>query len=124
MADLVVTWPKNVPLASYVAAIHNAKARERVINYRVARPPDREVVLSTFDPEPRLYRVHDGAVRGYTPITGILYRGKNEVERVDGEGFWPAGWYIVCAAEFTDCKPLPMKGFQGWRWFDRTKVPS
>jgi hypothetical protein len=127
MSDIVVTWPKTRRFGSYVSAVHAAKAEGLVLNYRVHNPPPRKRLWEEGPQPPRLYRVHDGFVRGYTPITAVTLRDRGEVARVADDPFsepWAEGWYIVCAPEFVDCKPLRMKGFQGWHWFDRTRVPS
>lgn len=125
MSDLVVTWPKTRCLASYISALHDAKAKALKVNYRTGgNPPQRSRVFDGA--APRLYRVHDGAVRGYTPIIDVVFHATGEVARVADDPIsdeWPEGWYIMCEPEFFDCKPLSMKGFQGFRWFDRTRVP-
>lgn len=125
MTDVVVTWPKTRAFASYLVELKNAERLGLQINYHVAAPPERERLWQGG--APRLYRVHDGLVRGYTPITGVALRAEREVVRVESDamaGYWPPGWYIVCDPIFHDCPPLEMKGFRGWRWFDRTQVES
>jgi len=122
MTDLAVTWPKDRRLASYIAGCHNAKSDGLVINFRVRNPPDRRRLFEEGEQPPRLYRVHDGFVRGYTPITAVTF--KEDVLRVADDplpGNWPPGWYIVCDPTWTDAqKPLvAMKGFRGYRWFAR-----
>lgn len=125
MTDIVVTWPKTRRFGSYVAACHDARRRGLVINFRVANPPPRARLFEEGPQPPRVYRVHDGIVRGYTPLRAVTLHDEGVVARVADDpiqGDWPAGWYIVCAPHFIDCEPLAMKGFQNWRWFDRTRV--
>lgn len=122
--DLIVTWPKSRVLGSYLAELRNAERLGLKINYRVHRPPDREALFGAGG-VPRVYRVHNGFVRGYTPLSGVLLRGENEVARVEADamsGFWPAGWYLVCEPIFHRCAESFCEGFRGWRWFDRTLV--
>lgn len=126
MSDVVVTWPKSRPFGSYIAELAVAKREGLNINYRVRTPPHRtRLFRDVGDDKPRLYRVHEDFVRGYTPIIGVTFREENTVMRVASDllsGSWPAGWYIVCEPEFHDIEPLvEMKGFRGWRWYDRTE---
>lgn len=112
MTDIACTWPKTKPLGTYYAELENARRRNLVINFRVpARPKS--------TPQ-RCYMVYDGFVRCWSPVKAILWRGEGEVRRVDGQGFWPAGWYIMREPFYAEIEPLPMKGFQGFRYFDRS----
>lgn len=117
--DLVVTWPKNRSFASYVDELALAARDGKRINFRVPSQPTRIVVARP----PRCYRVHDGMVRGWTPLLSVTYRGAGEVQRVKSDpkaGFWPAGWYVVCwPSWFALTEPVAMRGFQGYRYVDR-----
>lgn len=129
MTDVVVTWPKSRPFGSYIAELENAKREGLNINYRVRNPPGRTRFFEGVgdDDTPRLYRVHDDKVRGYTPVLGVTFRDEGTVARVASDlmtGHWPAGWYIVCEPVFYDIEPVEMKGFRGWRWYDRAEVQS
>lgn len=127
-SDVIVTWPKKArPFASYIAACHQAKRDGLVINYRIQYPPQRDRLWGAPGTKrpypPRLYRVHDGLVRGWTEIKGVMLKDEGEVARVADDltpgDRWPAGWYIVCDPEWHDCDlPLQsMPGFRGWRYF-------
>lgn len=113
MKDLVVTWPKSKPLSAYLKELERAVAERLEINFKV---PTRPAWAG------RCYMVHDGAIRGYNLVTGIVYRRAGEVARVESDalaGFWPEGWYIVRAPEWHPIIPIPMRGFQGYRYLDR-----
>lgn len=110
MKDLAVTWPKGSPLSVYLERLEYAVAYGLEINFRVPSKP-------RVTPE-RCYMVHDGKLRGYNLIRSIEYRGPREVEKAGG-GFWPEGWYIVRAPEWHPILPVPMRGFQGYRYIDR-----
>jgi hypothetical protein len=112
--NVLITWPKTKPLEDYLEALAAAKAFGEVINYRVAKPPTRHVK--------RCYVVYDGAIRGWSPIREVKYYGENTVRIVDGDGYWPAGYYIVRDPEWNEIRPIPMKGFQGWRYYDEDVV--
>lgn len=132
--DIVATWPKTRSLQSYLEALAAAEAFGDVVNYRVARPPRWDYNAVVYHPgtrwfqgTPRCYMVYDGFVRGYGWILSVEERGEHEVSRVsyrddDPEqpgwaGFWPAGWYVVRDPHWYPVEPVPMKGFQGWRWY-------
>lgn len=120
--DIVVTWPKSKPLTAYLAELRRAEYEGLVINYRVARLPrwsPRNVdlwgrVRPVCAGRPaRCYMVYDGAVRGWCEILYACERDDGEVEG------WPAGKYIVRDPKWHHLEtPIPMSGFQGWRWFD------
>lgn len=110
MSAIVVTWPKTKPLEGYLRALANARQNAQVINFRVARLP-RVTPM-------RCYRVYDGAVRGWTSVVELVARGERQVADPDG-GYWPAGNYIACSPWWHAIDPIPMRGFQGWRWFER-----
>lgn len=114
ISDLILTWPKNRSLESYLLEMKRAERAGLVVNYRVHHPPKSD------DPWGRCYMVHDGAVRGYSRIIEVVHRAAGEVSRVGSdswEGFWPEGWYIVREAVFTLLdEPIPYKGFRGFRY--------
>lgn len=125
MTDLVVTWPKSRRLGSYISALAFAQQRRLNVNYRVRRAPDRKRLFEEGPQPPRLYRVHDGKVRGYTEIIAVGFREEGEVARVADDplpGDWPAGTYIVCTPKYVDVDGPEMAGFRGFRWYDRTQA--
>lgn len=116
--DIVATWPKKRPLQSYLDALAAAEASGQTINFRVAILPKWDLRALADRPDrhtPRCYMVHDGAVRGYNEISCATERGDNEVVNPEG-GYWPAGRYVVRDPAWHAIEPMPMRGFQGWRW--------
>lgn len=114
MADVVVTWPKSRTLGSYLAELTRAQELDLVINFRIAKAPREK-------PE-RCYIVYDGFVRGYNEVIDVVERGPNEVSRISNDawaGFWPAGLYLVRNPQWYPISRRPMRGFQGWRYYDR-----
>jgi hypothetical protein len=109
---IVVTWPKSRPLDSYVRELNVAERNGLVINFRVASFP--KVPYGA-----RCYHVHDGAVRGWVTTLGFQeYDDLTVTDPVTG-GYWPAGKYIVRHPTWYPLpEPQPMKGFQGWRYYD------
>jgi hypothetical protein len=112
LTDIAVTWPKTRPLGSYYAELERARRAGQVINFRVgARPKE--------TPQ-RCYMVYDGFVRCWMPVKGVVWRNQFEIRRVGG-GWWPPGWYIVRTPVYAELeRQVPMKGFQGFRYFDRS----
>lgn len=115
--DLVITWPKSLRLADYLSACATAKVRGEVINYRVAKRPSFDFGAHRDRPC-RVYVVHDGAVRGYQELLYVTWREEAEVVDPHSKGFWPAGWYLARDPEWHAVEPVPMHGFQGWRYFN------
>lgn len=119
--NIVVTWPQTKPLDSYLAELARA-ARERwTINYRVARLPAWPDTIEDHGwtgwpygvETPRCFMVHTGYVRGWCAVIGAGHRADGEVEG------WPSGLYVVRDPEWHPlAEPIPMPGFQGWRWTD------
>lgn len=116
MTDVIVTWPQTKALSTYLQELEHAVELGLEINFRVPAPPK-------LDSVERCYIVHSGYVRGWNPIRSITKRGEREVARVVSDafsGWWPAGWYIVRDPAWHPIEPLiPMRGFQGWRYFER-----
>ncbi len=106
--DLVLTWPAARPLASYLAALAQACESGEVINYRVSFPPRVAAIR-------RVYMLHGGAVRGWSTYRETVYRRAGQVSDGTG-GYWPEGWYIVRNADWHPIAPVPMRGFQGFRY--------
>lgn len=117
--DVVVTWPKTKALEKYLEELEKALIDNLLINYRVRYPPN---------PIPeRCYLVHDGVIVGWNRVTGVKYRYAGEVLRVGSDRIsspWPEGWYIIRRPQFhkPELEGVKMKGFRGWRWFDREMV--
>jgi hypothetical protein len=116
-ADMLVTWPKGRPLRSYLDELQIAERTGAVINYRIAQRAKRFERGVT-----RIYRVHDGMVRGWTLLLDVHYYEDGQVHRVRSDprsGFWPAGWYLVCEPIFHEVQPYPTSGFLGFKYIDR-----
>ena len=112
MTDIVVTWPKSRTLDSYLEELERAVDLGLEINFRVSSFPKQKV--------DRCFVVHDGAVRGWNRILRLEWIADKKVSRVRNDswaGFWPAGYYIVRDPEWHSIEPVPMKGFQGWRYY-------
>jgi hypothetical protein len=117
--DIVATWPKSRPLSSYLDELLKAYRTGQQINFRVARLP--RLDYAAWEERPgRCYMVHDGAVRGYNEIDRFTHRADVR-DPITGE-FMPPGFYIVRDPRWNPIIPIPMAGFQGWRWFDEEEA--
>ena len=79
------------------------------------RLPSRQVP-SLLAPGDRCYYVEDGYVRGFAVISRVVARSGYERCETTGRT-WPPGLYIYMdARSWRWIKPIPMKGFQGFRY--------
>lgn len=110
--DIIVTWPSSRTLESYLVELNRAEQEEKVILYKVGKMP-RHVAAGQ-----RCYMVHRGYVWGYCEIIDLQFEneGVPPIDPISGERM-PRGNYIVRAPHWWQLvKPLPMKGFQGFRY--------
>ena len=64
-----------------------------------------------------IWYVEDGFIRGFAIITRIVCVDAQQCSTT-GREFRP-GWYVYSRAEsWKWIRPIPMKGFQGWRYYD------
>lgn len=112
MKDLAITWPKSRPLDSYKDELGKALEAGKVIFFRVPTLP-KEMCEFCFC-------VHDGALRGFSRIREYAKVPDGVVkDPISGE-YWPAGNYIVRLPFWHPlADPIPMKGFQGYRYIER-----
>ena|ERR1035437_6480329 len=116
MADIAVTWPKKRSLSSYYAELENAERLGLVINFKIPTMPQQGFVVA------RCYMVHNGYVRCWNRVLNILERGPRDVKRIEG-GFWSPGIYVVRSPARHELRhPVPMKGFQGYRYVNREEM--
>lgn len=113
MSDIVITWPKDRPLESYLNECYKALASHQSINFHVHALP------TNCDPGDKCYIVHTGFVRCYHVITGLGYRAEKHVMDPVTKEYWPQGNYIIRDPEphMLSGLPRPMAGFQGWRYY-------
>ena len=64
----------------------------------------------------RCYYVEDAYVRGFAIVNKIEYHKGWTCETTGYD--WHAGWYVeMDARSWRWIQPIPMRGFQGWRYF-------
>lgn len=115
VTDIAVTWPKSRPLGSYYIELENASTSGLLINFRVSSLP------KTM-PE-RCYMVHDGAVRCWNRVVDMCWQPGGRVLDPATGRFMRPGYYIVRDPAYVELPaPVPMRGFQGFRYVDRREM--
>jgi hypothetical protein len=104
--DIVITIPKNIKWEEYEKELEAVKDGKEVMNFKVNAFP------STFIGN-RCYVVHDGFIKGWMEIVGLS--NKDFVCSTTGTEW--KGKFIERSGPFTYIEPIPMKGFQGFRYF-------
>jgi len=110
MPDIIVTTPKSEREAARREA-EDVRSHGGGHYFRVfprARPDVGE--------GDRVFYVEDGYVRGFARVVGTQQRPVAVRCQTTGR-LWGAGFYVIMdAATWTWIRPVPMRGFQGWRY--------
>jgi len=113
MRDIVVTTPKS---EISTAAKEAADCIRNGGGYYFRRLPS---MPHQFGAGSKVFYVEDGYVRGY----GLVCEAGGSTEGwvcQTTTHYWPPGNYAVMPAQsWTWIKPIPMRGFQRWRYFSR-----
>jgi len=110
MGDIIVTTPKNQMTVAADEANQCITAGGGFY-FRTFRSRPAGLVVGT-----RIFYVEDGYVRGYAVVQEIV-AGRRMVCGTTGRD-WGEGYHAIMPADsWTWIKPIPMKGFQGWRYF-------
>lgn len=108
--DIVITIPKSINWDQYLVDLRHAEKRNEVLNFKVPHLPK----VNFHD---RCYIVHDGAVRGYNHVLGV--EQKDFICTTTGKRW--KGIFVVRYPKFHPIDPIPMKGFQGFRYWKHDK---
>lgn len=111
--DIIVTTPKaQMQVAAREAADAIASGGGTYFRrYKLNRQPR---YLCRGD---RVWYVEDGWLRGSCVVTRILHERNGRVCETSGQ-HWPPGTYVFMdATTWQWIKPVPMTGFQGYRYF-------
>jgi hypothetical protein len=112
MADIVVTLPQSEDWSSYERELAAVRDGSSEMHFKVPNLPD----VSVGD---RCYVVHRGHVKGWMAVTGTRAGGFN----CSTTGRRWGGNFVSRSGEFTAVKPpVPMKGFQGFRYVRGTPL--
>lgn len=109
--DWVITIPKTVSWKDYEREILDVNDGELVMNYRTRFFPKGMTIGD------RCFIVHDGAVRGWMRICGLVDAPRDWTCQTTGN-LWPAGRYIQRTGKFHHVDGPSMTGFRGVRSYD------
>jgi len=104
--DWVITVPKTVDWATYALEL-KAAAEGALMNFHVRGFP-KEMRVGD-----RMFIVHDGRVRGWMTITGLVERPGFRCDTTGME--WPRGRYVQRSGRFHPVSGPEMQGFRGVR---------
>lgn len=107
MKDIIITLPKTIKWSDYEKELDAAK-RGEIMNFKVNHLPKESGVGA------KCWLIHDGKLVGYMIISGF----SNEDFTCSTTGLKWSGNFIQRTGDFTKVEGnIPMKGFQGWRYF-------
>lgn len=103
----IITIPKKISWVEYMREVNGALTKDASLFFRVGI----KVGIKRGD---KLYRAHDGKVRGWIEVMGMHHQDNGFECRHTGKR-WPAGWYVECKGKFNEVDGPAMKGFRGIR---------
>jgi len=117
--DLLITIPKTVKWGQWLDECWDTVYNGGTLNYRISSSFNRlpKKVVGGQGTHDRVYVVHDGFIRGYHELQDVKWLDGFKCQTTMRD--WPAGYYLVRSGPFHPITPIPHKGFQGWRYFDR-----
>jgi len=116
IVSFIVTVPKTVSWTEYKKELETVKDGGQVLRYKTRYFPKE---MSIGD---RLYIYHDGYVRGYMLISGLIDLDEPWVCTTTGQQ-WPSGKYIERTGEFLHLNtPVSFKGFRGVRRYAESEL--
>ena len=105
--DIIVTTPKSRMREAAEEAEDCKRAGGGEYFRRFSRRPP-------VEPGDRVYYVEDGYVRGFAVVARLEAHEGLRCQTTSRE--WPPGWYVFMdATTWRWIRPIPMKGFQGYR---------
>lgn len=105
--DIMITIPKDIKWEQYQKELDKAKQGE-ILNYKVNHFP--QTAKGN-----KCYIVYNGNIIGYMIICGLSTK-KFKCSTTGRE--W-SGKFIERSGDFYEIEPIPMKGFQGFRYFNK-----
>lgn len=103
--DVIITLPKNIKWDDYEKELEKVKDGNEVMNFKVNHLPNTSVGNKCFI-------VHDGFIKGWMNIVGL---SKKDFTCSTTGKDWK-GSFIERSGPFNYIDPIPMKGFQGFRY--------
>ncbi len=104
--DIIITLPKTINWSDYELELNAVKDGKEVMNFKVNAFPKTTIGK-------RCYIVHNGYIKGWMKITGM---SSKEFKCSTTGKLWK-GNFIERSGPFNYIEPIPMKGFQGFRYY-------
>jgi len=104
--DIIITIPKSIQWEEYEKELATVKDYKQVINFKVNNFPKTKVGN-------KCYLLYNGFIIGWMEIVGMAE--KNFTCSTTGKNWM--GKFIERSGAFHKIDPIPMKGFQGFRYF-------
>lgn len=115
MRDIIVTTPKDkIALAAQEAAECIKNSSGVYFRRFVAKPLDLGVGS-------RIFYVEDGFLRGFAIVSKIV-SADEMVCGTSGQNWGPGYYAFMEARSWKWIQPIPMRGFQGWKYIDARSV--
>jgi hypothetical protein len=106
--DIIITLPSKINWDDYQKELDAVKGGKAVLNFKVPFFPKETGVGC------KCYLIYKGYVRGWMKIVGMVEKEFNC--EVTGKKW--KGKFIQRSGEFNKIPPIPMKGFQGFKYLD------
>lgn len=110
MADIVVTTPKSEMDNAAAEAAHCIKSGGGYYFRRLSSLPQ----IAKGD---RVFYIEDGIVTGFALVDHILTAREPMQCEITGHNYAPGVYVIMRADSWKWIKPIPTRGFQGFRYF-------
>ena len=111
--DIIVTTPQSASASAAAEAAHcKREGGGRYFRRLAARTRPKN-----FDATDRIFYVERGFIRGFAVASSVSSRDEPITCSTTGH-VWQDGFYIFMdASSWKWIKPIPMTGFQGWRYY-------
>ena len=104
--DIVITLPSNIEWSDYEKELKVVEDETQVLNFKVPRLPINTEIGN------KCYLCYRGNIIGWMKIVGLINNNFNCT--TTGKNW--SGNFIQRSGKFNKINPIPMKGFQGFRY--------
>ncbi|MEK6829560.1 MAG: hypothetical protein AABY15_05570 [Nanoarchaeota archaeon] len=104
--DIIITIPKSISWEEYKKELNAVADGSQVMNFKVNHFPKTKKGN-------KCYVLHNGTIQGWMEIVGLSE--EDFVCTTTGKSW--KGKFIQRSGPFHKIEPIPMKGFQGFRYF-------
>lgn len=106
--DIIITLPSNIEWSEYEKELERVKDGSEILNFKVNNFPTKTKVGE------KCYLLYRGNIIGWMYIFG--FSKKEFTCSTTGKKY--EGKFIERSGHFYKIDPIPMKGFQGFRYFE------